>query len=712
MTRAANVVDRIGLIVAAAASLFLVATIGQPLRVNWGDPWSDSNAQNAGHFFVKYGWAKTAFTPILDIEPLTPESLRYTHYPPLPDIVNGVERELYGDADISVFRIVAIGLSILSLVLFFRWVKSLWGPLAASFSLALFAGNLLWLQYADTVHHVPIYSATGFGALLCASRWLSVQRARYLVGVAVLVFLCFLASYDFVFFVPLMTVASVLVLEKQLWSPESRRLFAAVVIGATTAIVVKYLLVIWAVGWQQFSSDLVFQFNERATAKHASNYKEGLAEIAVFRLWRFFTPFFFVVLAVHLALLSTRLLARERARRLAAARWTPSPLLLLVAGLPFLVVFSQLFCEQYHPTLLLLPYYAIGAGTLLARCWENPKLRAAGAAILVMMLGWQVQGVLSFPKAFLSRSDIAAIGKDLNDNDAHRFVLTNGVIGAPFLYYWNRYALNVTAFAPEHIPRYVISLMDEFGDTPVRYVHFANPEKIDFDKYVYGAFATERRWRWIANPGPTRDEWQPVVRAQDDARSRYVAQFGELELDTGTAQVWRIERRRVMAFLDKKIMTTPTTAIDFGSLTSEDFKVYGFRYAERSSADGPGFCWTERRASSRMIFTLRGLKHVPTGAPPRDDAALRLYMPPGRPYRVEVGMLSAVPAQQVAVSLNDSVKLGELTLEAAGESHDFSIDVPASALDPSGLQILRFEIARVSPDGLGVAVGRFQIIAQ
>ena len=47
-----NVIERIGGIVGVLSSLFLIATIGQPLRMNWGDPWSDSNAQNAGHFFV------------------------------------------------------------------------------------------------------------------------------------------------------------------------------------------------------------------------------------------------------------------------------------------------------------------------------------------------------------------------------------------------------------------------------------------------------------------------------------------------------------------------------------------------------------------------------------------------------------------------------------------------------------------------------------
>lgn len=708
MAAIGSIGQRVGWFVGALSSLFLVATIGQPLRMNWGDPWSDCNAQNSGHFFVKYGWGRTAFTPILDIEPLTPESLRYTHYPPLPDILNGLQREIFGTADLSGFRVAAIGFSILSLYLFHRWVASLWGATAASFSLALFAGNLLWLQYADTVHHVPIYSATGFGALLCASQWLAEKKVRYLVGVGALTFFCFLASYDYVFFLPLMIVATALMREKRIWSPSTRRLFAVLVVGAGAALVTKYLLVIWAVGWNQFYSDLIFQFHERATTKHASNYREGLSSITFFRLWRFFTPLFFVVLAAHVALLASKVLARARSRESAATGWTTTPLLVLAAGVPFLIVFSQLFCEQYHPTLLVLPYFAIGTGTLLARCWERTRLRGVALGALVFLLGWQVNEVATFPKRFLSPSDVAALRTQLNEKDERTFVLTNGATGAPFLYYWNRYALSTAAIAPEHIPRYVTSLQDEFGDGPVRFIHFANAEEIAFDKYVYGLFGAEKKWTWIADPGPHRSEWQPVVRARDDAMLTYVGQFGDLELDTGTAQVWRIDRPRIMQFLAKKVLAQPTTMIDFGDVSSEDFKVHGFRYPERSAPGGPGFCWMERKRPSRMIFTLKGLRHVPTGAPAKNDAALRLAMAPGRAYRIAARLGSAVPDQHVTVTMNGSTKLAEVAL-APGDFKEIVIDVPSAVLDASGLQLLGFEFTAANDDNLAVAVGRFEI---
>ena len=703
-----NVIERIGGIVGVLSSLFLIATIGQPLRMNWGDPWSDSNAQNAGHFFVKYGWAKTAMTPILDIEPLTNESLRYTHYPPLPDILNGLERELFGDADISVFRITAVGLSVLSLHLFYRWVLGLWGKTAASFSLALFAGNLLWLQYADTVHHVPIYSATGFGALLCASRFLGERKARHLIGVGGLTFLCFLASYDYVFFLPLMVVATAVMREGRLWSPVTRRLFAALVVGAVAAIATKYLLIIWAVGWSRFYADLIFQFHERATAKHANPYRDGLPSIALFRLWRFFTPLVFLVVAAHLVLLASKIVARVRNRADATTGWTTTPLVLLVAGVPFLVVFTQLFCEQYHPTLLLLPYFAIGTGTLLAHGWQSPRLRAVVVGALVFLLGWQVNEVVAFPKRFLSRSDITAIRTLLNERDDRHFVLTNGTQIAPFLYYWNRYALNPTGFAPEDLLRYLTGLQDQFGDAPIRFVHFTNPEEIAFDKYVYAAFVAEKRWDWIANPGPRRSEWQPVLRARDDASLAYIAQFAERELDTGTAQVWRVDRSRMMDFVAKKVLLHPTTTVDFGDVASEDLKIRGFRFRERVGPDGPGFCWMKRTRPSRMVFTLQGLQFVRTDAPPGNEAALRLALAPGRAYRIDTRMTSTVPDQRLTIAMNGKTKLAELTL-GPGAFQDFVIDVPSEALEPSGVQELGFAFTGANQDDLAVALERFEI---
>ena len=129
------------------AAAFLFATRGEPLRLNWGDPWSDSNVQLSGRHFAEDGFVANAFTPVIDVGRETPDSLRYTHYPPLPDIVNGVEQRLFGPLDIASYRILSDLLSLASVVFFYRWVRSLWGGVTANVAVALLTTSLLWLQY-------------------------------------------------------------------------------------------------------------------------------------------------------------------------------------------------------------------------------------------------------------------------------------------------------------------------------------------------------------------------------------------------------------------------------------------------------------------------------------------------------------------------------------------------------------------------------------
>lgn len=706
---ARTIVDKLGWIVAALAAGFLAFTIAEPLRMNWGDPWTDCNALITGHFFDKYGFLKLAFTPIIDIEPLNNESLRYTHYPPLPDIMNGVQQRIHGELDLSYFRAPAIVLSLYGLLLLHRYVAIIWGRTAASVTVAFFAGNFLWVQYADTINHIPLYWTTGFGAMLCAAHWLREKRHRHLALAGVLTFACFLSSYDFIFFVPLMIAATPSLLGQRFWTADARRLFYVVAVGATASIVVKYLLVIWAVGWPQFYSDLIFQFHERATTKHGGDYKGGLARIFVFRLWRFFTPVFFGMLALQVLLLGMKLFARSRAKELSDAKWSASPLLVLVAGIPFVVVFSELFCEQYHPTLILLPYYAISAGVTVARCWESRHAALRGLALGMVFLGlaWQVNELALLEKTFLTRSDVARVRALLDAKDKHRFFVSNGVAVAPSLYYWNRYLLGITYIPPASIPRYINELQDQFGDEPIRYVHFSDIEKSVNDKYLYGIFVNQKKWDWIADPMGHASEWMPFVRETDRKVLELVSQFSELELDTGTTRVYRIDRASIDAFFGKKVLASPTTFVDFGDQSSEMFKVYGVRFPEKNP-EGIGFTWLHRRQRQRYKFTLQGLRTAPEG-PSYDESALRVNMPAGRSYRIDLTMQAGIPEEMVTVSVNDSAKLAEYVFEKT-DSGEMSVEVPAEVLAPSGLQVLHFAMSKINPDGVGVGLRTMRIV--
>jgi len=193
----------------AVVGLYLVISAFEPFRTNWGDPWSDGNAMTSGRYFARDGFWKTAFTPILDVGPLGEDSLRYTHYPPLPDLVAGVIQKAIGGDHLAVHRLFAIAFSALGLAFLWKYLRALWGEGLAALSVLFIATNLVFLEYADTVHHIPLYSMTGFACLWAALRWLDDRRPSALVAVAVTTFLCFLASYDFYFFLSIMIPATV-----------------------------------------------------------------------------------------------------------------------------------------------------------------------------------------------------------------------------------------------------------------------------------------------------------------------------------------------------------------------------------------------------------------------------------------------------------------------------------------------------------------------
>ena len=86
----------LAVVVAVAMIGWLLRSAFEPLRLNWGDPWSDANVLTALNYSSKYGFIQTSFTDILDVGPLTKDSYRYTHYPPFAEIFYGCVRKIAG----------------------------------------------------------------------------------------------------------------------------------------------------------------------------------------------------------------------------------------------------------------------------------------------------------------------------------------------------------------------------------------------------------------------------------------------------------------------------------------------------------------------------------------------------------------------------------------------------------------------------------------
>lgn len=694
------------------AAAYLVATRMQPLRMNWGDPWSDGNVMTSGRYFAKYGFVRLAFTPIIDVGPLDAESMRYTHYPPLPDVMNGVQQRIFGEADISTYRILADVLTLASLVFVYRWVRSLWGAVTANVTIALLTTSILWLQYADTIHHIPLYWFAGFGALDLASVWIderegdAKKRRRRLVMIGAATFMCNMASYDYFFFIPLLIAATLWMKGHRLRDRAMRPLLAAVVGGVVVAVLLKFSLVAWAVGPRNFVEDFFFQLQERATSKHSTEYRRGLWPIFFYRSLRFFTPLFFVVLVTQLVALVGRIVRHEDGD--AAARLPPaSPLFVLLAGVPFVAIFSQLFVEQYHPTTEFLPYYAIGVASVIAWLWERRSRVARTVAVVALLfaVGWEARELAAFEKTFLERDDAEAVHRYLAQHDTRRVVLTNAMVDAPFRYYFERHVIGVGHVKEQDVQWFVANFLDEDGDgTPVHFIQFPDVEKTAFDKLLYALFSREQKWSWIANPAPHKHEWLEIVKRRDAGVLAALENgLGRVVVETGRMRVWAIDRASLDRFQLAEIGPNDTRVIELGDPLSPKFKVAGFRYSE---ATGPGeaHAWTIERQPSRYRFTLHGLTQPPTG-PSSKTAVLRFRAAPAK-SKLTLIVYGGAPDQDVEVALNGTV-VGRAPVIA--DWKELTFEIPREVFDASGIQKLELTPSKLNEHKLGVALRRVKM---
>jgi hypothetical protein len=668
-------------LVLALVAAYLVVGAFEPFRTNWGDPWSDGNAMTAGRCFAEDGFVRTAFTPILDIGPLDVHSLRYTHYPPLPDLTAGVVQEIIGPDHLAVHRLLAIGWSALALLFFHRVVRRLWTDAIARLAVLACATNLLWLQYADTVHHIPLYLATGFAALDGALRWLDDGRRRALIATAAATFLCFLASYDFYFMLTVMVLAAVRLRGARWLRGPGLALVLTVGGAGVAAIVTKNLLVIWAEGVAHWKHDLVFQFFERATAAHSRAYREAIGDVIVWRSWRFFSPVFFVVLAAQGIALVDHLRGRAPAMSL-------RPLLFLLGGVPFLLLFSQLVVEQYHPMMQLLPFAAVGTAVLIDAAWR--WRRPVAIALAAAYLGWQGWQLAGFRKTFLAPADVMAVARAL-ERDDHRFVMSNILVDGPVRYLWRRHLVGI----PQD-PVELRGWLEVHGEgSPLTVVQLKGLAAHMFDKGIYPYFAGERRWAWIARPAFYRKNWRRRFAQIEATLERSLDGLGTIVHDSRGMRVRQIGVADLERYQAAHLPAETPSAIDFESSAGLPYRLRGLTGPQGRSGEVPGFVGLAPRQPARLTFTLQGYTYPPT-APPILTSALRLRLTAGRAVRLTFELSSPLPLQTIAIAVNGRVLARGLRLPLTRVRRAI-VDVPADALAADGLQTI--ELTTLLGDG-------------
>ena len=145
-----------------------------------------------------------------------------------------------------------------------------------------------------------------------------------------------MASYDYLFFVPLMALTTVYKLGNTWRQRRGFLLLLTVFVGGTIAVVLKTVLVIWAIGLT--NSERLRLPVPRARHDEAQRGLQGWVRTHSAR------PLLAVLRAIHLRRARGNVVSMvERFRRRPNPLTASSPLLVLVAGAAFVAIFSQLF---------------------------------------------------------------------------------------------------------------------------------------------------------------------------------------------------------------------------------------------------------------------------------------------------------------------------------------------------------------------------------
>ncbi|HWU87332.1 MAG TPA: glycosyltransferase family 39 protein [Kofleriaceae bacterium] len=541
----------------------------EPIRFTIGDPWSEANVLTAIKYVKQYGFLETSFTDILDVGPLTADSYRYIHYPPLSEIIYSGIGTYLGVEDIAIYRLFAIAFAGLAMWCLFHYVRRLYDDALALIATALWSSSLFWLMYADSMHQTAILHAAAFLALWGLVRAVETGRRRHLAAAFLGSAACFLTSYDCWLFLP---AAVLFTLHKQRGNPfarGNRHLLALCAAGCALGILLKAIFVIGAVGWTELVADIRFQFLERATSTYDSTIAAGLVPTLVRRITLVFSPLFWVAAAAHA-------IKAIRAPSLRAALDDTAVWLLLV-GLAFLRLFTQLAASQMLPSAVLLPFYAIGSAWLIARLLRGRRLaRGAATAWLIAAPAWTFWILGHHEREVLDRADVTRVNGYLAAHDHNDYLPTNVMSDGIVQAFFDRHAW--PAPDAERLPEshfLMLSTFERTGTTSAHLAIFTTPQSRFIDKSLWPLAAGRRQWSVTGWPHLFPAKTHRLI---DEADQRVMANLDALGavrvMQLTNFDLYRIDRSTL---LDRVFARVPVTrSIDLGSLSADRHKLLGW----------------------------------------------------------------------------------------------------------------------------------------
>ncbi|HWU87820.1 MAG TPA: glycosyltransferase family 39 protein [Kofleriaceae bacterium] len=548
--------------------MYLLAHAREPLRLNIGDPWSEANVLTSIKYVKQYGFLETSFTDILDVGPLTADSYRYVHYPPLAEITYGAIGKFLGVSDIATFRLFAIFFSGLAMWLLFQYARRMYSDPVALIATALWSTSLFWLMYADSIHQTPVLQAGTFLGLWGLVRAIETGQRKHVVAAFLGSMACFLTSYDYWLFFPAAVLVTVYVKLGNPLARPGRRFVALCAAGCVAGIVAKAIFVIGAVGWNEFVADVHFQFLERSSSTYDPTLAAPSATI-VRRLTLVFSPFFWVP-AIYYFVRAVRAPSWSSAIKDGAA-W------ILFTALAFFRLFTQLAASQMLACEVALPFYAIGSALLVARWLDGRRLARAFATLwIVGSAAWGMYVMFTHERSFLEPDDVAQVNAYMGDHDRNDFMLSNLMADGQIQISFERHYWQVPD-GDQAIQAYT-TMLSIFERTGAEYVHaaiFNTPESRFIDKSLWPIAAWRRQWSVTGWPHLWRRKTNGMIREADRWVQANLSAMKAKKLATlSNFDLYRIDRSDIV---DKMRARVPVTRmIDFGSFSSERYKLLGW----------------------------------------------------------------------------------------------------------------------------------------
>jgi hypothetical protein len=548
------VVDNAGFVCITFVACFCIAHAFDPPRLNWGDPGTDYNVLAAGRNFQQYGFLKLHLTShLLDPALITTPQDRvfiYTHYPQLPELINGVLRVAFGMSDLVQFRFFALVVSFASLFFIYSLIRLYWSRQTAQIAIALWVANPLWIQHADYLHHVPYGAFFGFGSVYFLTRYLREgQRPGQLALAGVLLTLTYMSSYDWWFFGPLLLALATVAHYGKLFTRPALRVLGILAACAIAGVLFKLATNAWGLGGiDALLRDLRFQFTERATDRITNtDYRLGMWPTLYGRTSRFATILLFPVTAFWLLF---PIIRRRAADRLPAeATSVVNPIWLLVAALPFLTLFAEMWIAQYYPAVLVIPFYAVGSAAIAVMLFQarSGLVKTAGGILILVLLANSLDENLTFKPAFFARADIASLATRLAaEAPADKQILVNHNFDGLYRNYFGRKIYGLTLVPPRVADHGLVSLSDPAVHPEIATAQGAlfvqHKRVVDelYDKGYYYIFARYRLWDWWGNPRKYHAQIDSMMRDRDSTLMAHIQRMGRKLDETDAYVLWRI----------------------------------------------------------------------------------------------------------------------------------------------------------------------------